>query len=722
MAIMGLGKAAKAVMTFKSTLGDDAFLALGMEGTEILGRLPEYWVDLAGGLDMLGKPKKIDLHDLLGTRATVSMAVDPDNPRHFNGFVTRMQRGERMGRYEGYLAQLRPWPWFMTRTINSRIFQTLSIKEILTKVLTEYSGDHDLRLIGTYPKLDYCVQYRETDFDFVSRLMEEAGIYYFFEHAKDKHTMVLVDSMAKHKSKESKSPIRWANALKQDGSVIDWRSYEEARTIKVTVGDYDYLAPATKIEATKTATKPPSKLGTMEVYEHPADVVENSAKPDVQPSSAAATQEAKILLEELTSMQAVSRGTTNAQDIATGTTFKLDGHALGSENVNYLVVSASYRMEFGDHESVDDLKGAKKKRAEGFECDFVAISMSAGNFRTERSTPRPLMHGPHTAIVVGASGNEIETDKHGRIKVQFHWDRLGKKDENSSCWVRVAQPWAGKAFGMIALPRVGHEVVVSFLDGNPDRPLVTGSVYNGENVPIYELPKLATVTGIKTRSSKEGTADTANELRFDDAKDKEYLWFQAQKNYFRLVKENVFDMVKMNETIKVKLTRKEVIGENWYMDIGKDVMHNMGKDLHVNVAADIFFTGGATYQWKIANDLSVKAGGDAGIDFGGKTALKSTGDVAVESASGKLTFKAATTFAVEAGMSITLKAGSSFISIGPAGVDIVGTLVKINSGGSGGSAPSASPKAPTEAKKQDDLGSAKATDYDKQFEDPIPKT
>ena len=148
-----------------------------------------------------------------------------------------------------------------------------------------------------------------------------------------------------------------------------------------------------------------------------------------------------------------------------------------------------------------------------------------------------MIHGPQTAIVVGASGNEIETDKHGRIKVQFHWDRLGKKDENSSCWVRVAQPWAGKGFGMIALPRVGHEVVVSFLDGNPDRPLITGSVYNGENIPIYELPKLATVSGIKSRSSKGGSADTANELRFEDAKDKEYIWFQAQKDYFRLVKE-----------------------------------------------------------------------------------------------------------------------------------------------------------------------------------------
>ncbi len=735
-----LGSAARAVMTFKSTLGDDAFLALGMEGSETLGRLPEFSVDLVGGLNMLGKPKDIDLHDLLGTRATVTMAVEEDSPRHFNAFIARMQLGERRGRYESYSAQLRLWPWFMTRTINSRIFQAQSIKEILTKVLTDYSGDHDMRLIATYPKLDYCVQYRETDFDFVSRLMEEAGIYYFFEHTEDKHTMVLVDSMAKHKSKVDKSPIKWANSLKSVNTVMDWRSYEEVRSVKVTVGDYDYLAPATKIEATKSATNPPSKLGTMEVYEHPADVVQNSAKPEVQPADAAATQEAKILLEELTSMLAVSRGTTNAMDIASGMTFKLDNHAHDDQNVNYLVVTANYRMEFGDHEAIEDLKSTKKRRVEGFECDFSAISMSAGNFRPERSTPRPLMHGPHTAVVVGASGNEIETDKHGRVKVQFHWDRLGKKDENSSCWVRVAHPWAGKGFGMLALPRVGHEVVVSFLDGNPDRPLITGSVYNGENVPPYELPKLATVSGVKTRSSKEGTADTANELRFEDAKDKEYLWFQAQKDYFRLVKKNAFDMVGENETIKVKLTRNEVIGENWYLDVGKDVMHNLGKDLHVNVAADIFYTGGATIQLKIAQDMSVKAGGDAGVEIGGKTALKSTGDIAVQSVTGKLTLKAdkgdlmaegmtvkikgGTTIAVEAGMSITLKAGASFVSIGPSGVDIVGAMVNINSGGSGGSAdaaPEAKPKAPEEAKKLEDLTPAKASDYDKKFEDPIPK-
>jgi type VI secretion system secreted protein VgrG len=728
MALAALGAAAKEVLKIKTSSSD--FLVLGMQGYEHLGAPFEYTVELVGALPgglagavggLLGGGTTVNLHKLVGTRACVTMDVE-DDPRYFNGFVTSMKRGRKRGRFTTYTAVLRPWLWFATRSKGSRIFQDLSVKDIVTKVLSDYSTDSEWRVVSAsvYPKLDYCVQHNETDFAFVSRLLEEAGIYYFFEHTEDKHTMVLMDSMAKHKSRPSKNEITWANSMKSAATMINWEHREEARSVKALVSDRDYLAPTTKIEADKAAAKPPAKVGKMEWFEHPANVVQNSAKPDVKPSASAATQKATVLIEELTSMYDTVTGTTNVRDLGVGMTFELKGHPEDDENQHYLVVAANYRLEFADHEAIDDLKS--NRQVEGVMCDVLAMSMSAPNYRPERSTPRPVIHGPQTALVVGASGNEIETDKHGRIKVQFFWDRLGKKDENSSCWVRVAQPWAGKGFGMVALPRVGHEVVVSFLDGNPDRPLVTGSVYNGENVPVYELPKHATVSGLKSRSSKSGTADTANELRFDDAKDKEYVWFQAQKDYFRLVKENVFDMVQKNETVKVKLTRNEVIGENWYMDIGKDVMHNMGKDLHVNVAGDIFFTGGATWQAKIAKDASVKAGGDAGVDVGGKTALKSQQDIVVESALGKLSFKAATTFAVEAGMSITLKAGASFISIGPAGVDIVGAMVKINSGGSGGSAAGASPKAPVEAKKQDELTAAKATDYDKKFEDPIPKT
>jgi type VI secretion system secreted protein VgrG len=728
--------ATREVLKIKTSSSE--FMVLSMQGHEHLGTPFVYTVELVGALDMLDEPKDVDLQELLGTRATVTMDAH-DDPRYFNGYIAQMKRGERRGRYVTYTAVLRPWLWFLTRTRDSRVFQNLSVKDIVTKVLADYSTDSEWRLISAsvYPKLDYCVQHDETDFNFVSRLLEEAGIYYFFDHTEDNHTMVLIDSMAKHKSRPSKAEITWANAMKSATTMLNWQHTEEARSAKALVSDRDYLAPSTKIEADARAAKPPSKVGKMEWFEHPANVVQNSQKPDAQSASSAATQKARVLMEELVSLYATATGTTNARDLGVGMTFELKGHPTDDENQHYLAVAINYRLEFGDYEAIDELKSGRPP--EGAVCDLLAISMSAPNYRPERTTPRPVIHGPQTAVVVGASGNEIETDKHGRVKVQFHWDRLGKKDENSSCWVRVAHPWAGKGFGMVALPRVGHEVVVSFLDGNPDRPLITGSVYNGENVPPYELPKLATVSGLKTRSSKEGTADTANELRFEDAKDKEYLWFQAQKDYFRLVKKNAFDMVGENETIKVKLTRNEVIGENWYLDVGKDVMHNLGKDLHVNVAADIFYTGGATIQLKIAKDMSVNVGGDAGVEVGGKTALKSSGDIAVQSGTGKLSLKAAadllaegmsvkikgsTTIALESGATITLKAGASFVSIGPSGVDIVGAMVNINSGGSGGSAdaaPEAKPKAPEEAKKQDDLTPAKASDYDKKFEDPIPK-
>jgi len=348
------------------------------------------------------------------------------------------------------------------------------------------------------------------------------------------------------------------------------------------------------------------------------------------------------------------------------------------------------------------------------------------------------VHGPLTATVVGASGNEIETDKHGRVKVQFHWDRKGKKDQNSSCWVRVAQPWAGKGFGMWTVPRIGHEVVVNFIDGNPDRPLITGSVYNDVNMIAYELPKLATVSGWRSHSSKEGDDKMFNELRFEDEKAKEYVWLQAQRDFYRSVKENAFDMVLKNETVKVKLTRKEVVGENWFMFVGKDVMHEYGKDQHTKVAGDIFLTGAATYQMSITKDLSAKVGGDAGLAVTGKLHIKADGDLMAKAANvhikgdtnvnieggSSVNVKGASSVVIEAGSSMTLKAGGSTIVLGASGVTIDGAMVKVNSGGSGGSASAAtaaSPAEPADAKNQEELTAAKETDYDKLFEDPIIK-
>jgi type VI secretion system secreted protein VgrG len=698
---LGIGDAEEVLSI---TTADGDFLVLGMTGHEHLGRMFEYTVELAGGLQMFtNEPKKVDLHDLTGTVATVKMAAKEDE-RFFNGYVTRFSRGEKRGRYETFTMTLQPWLWFLTRTKTSRVFQEKDVKTIITEVFADYAGVQTEWKItdANYPKLDYCVQYNETDFDFVSRLMEDVGIYYFFTHEDKHHKMILIDSMAKHESRGDTSAINWANAMQSGATITTWTVQEEARSVKAVVTEYDYLAPTTAIKGEKDAPKPPEKLGKMEWFEHPALVVQNSVKPDPVDAATPATNRATVRMEELVALYASAAGKTNARDLGVGMTFKIDSVPAPSDDDNgeYLMVAALYILDFAGHEAIEDLK--ETRRREGFRCDFIAMSTkqpAMPTYRSARITPRPVIAGPQTAFVVGASSNEIETDIHGRVKIHFHWDRTGKKDQTSSCWVRVAQPWAGKEFGAWSLPRVGQEVVVQFLDGDPDRPLITGSVYNKDNPVAWKLPEQATVTGFKSRTSEKGDKATANELRFDDKKDKEYIWFHAERDFHRQVEHDAFDWVGNNESVKVTLTRKEVIGENWFMDVTKDVMHNLGKDLHVNVAGDIFYTGKATMQLMLTKDFSAKVDGDLGAEVGGKTQIKSTGDITIES-TGKITLK-----------------GASIVLQGSGPVDIVGAMVKVNSGGSGSPA---QPAKPTEAKKEESTTPAKKTDYDKTFDDPLP--
>jgi type VI secretion system secreted protein VgrG len=444
MALPGMG--AHQVLKLKTKLGDGKLLVLNMEGREYLSKLPEFRIEAVGAVDMMGGQEDIDLKKALGATATLTMEVpgDEDNKRHFHGYVVRMQRGERKGRHERFSLVMRPWLYFLTRTKTSRIFQDVGIKEILEKVFEEYKGcKHEFRLKGTYPKLDYCVQYDETDFDFVSRLLEEAGICYFFEHEEEKHTMVMCDDMGKHKAKPVEKKITWANALTNDSSVMNWYSQQELRSIQSVVFDHDYLASATKVEATKAAKEPlPNKVGKMEWFDYPADVVQNQLKPDAKPADTEATQRATVTMERLGSMQAYSTGRTNARDIAVGSTFDMEeeegllGAAAGAlfgggtdkqRKGTYLTVGANYKLEFAEHEAIPEI-ASMQGRKEGFVCDIVAISVKGTYFRPERSIGRPVIHGPQPALVVGAAGEtsdkkEIDVDKHGRVKVKFYWDR-----------------------------------------------------------------------------------------------------------------------------------------------------------------------------------------------------------------------------------------------------------------------------------------------------------
>ncbi|MDR7333840.1 type VI secretion system tip protein TssI/VgrG [Roseateles asaccharophilus] len=746
-----------AVMSITTTLGGDKLLVLRMDGKEQLGQLPEWNVDLVGNVSMLGVRETINLHKLLGTRANVSIAHGAK--RNFNGYITEAQRGERHGRFESFRITMRPWLWFATKTRNSKVFQNKSVKDIVKAVLTPYSPDFEWRVkdTGVDKALEYCVQYNESDFDFVSRLLEEFGVYYFFEHTSTTHTLVLIDALDKHEAKTGTKTIQWSHKLEAGKpGIVDWSLIEEVHSIKAVVRDYDYLATATAIEQTQSASMMAAteKRGPAEVYEYPARAVLNQVKDASQPATTMMNRFAKLRLEELQSLQKVFTGTTNANDLEVGTYFELEDALTPADDDTYVVVSMNFSAEFADHEAIDDLKAVHQRR-DGVLASFMCIPKDGNAFRPQRRTPRPIMYGPQTAVVVGKSGTEVDCDKHGRIRVQFHWDRLGKKDENSSCYLRLSQPWAGKNMGLWMIPRVGHEVVVSFLGGDPDRPLITGSVHNDVNVPPYPLPDNSDISGWRTHSTKDGKADARHELRFDDKTDGEYIWLQSQKDFHRHVKADAFDWIEMNETKKVKLTRQEVVGENWYVNVGKDVMHDLGKDLHTKVAGDIFTTGAATYQLKLDKDYNAKVGADYGLDVTGKTAVKSGGDINLQSG-GAANIKTTGNLVGEAGAKLSLKAtadllmqgvnvkakgsaeivleatagikivcGASVITLGPAGVTIDGPLVKVNCGGGGGSAgaaesaAAAEPKAPEDAKNQELLTPAKVKDYDKLFEDPL---
>ncbi|MEO5882945.1 MAG: type VI secretion system tip protein TssI/VgrG [Caldimonas sp.] len=700
MDVMG-GLSAEATLSIEAEEGN--YFVLSMTGHEHLGHMYEFVVELAQideeSLNPFDEPEKPELAKLIGTPATVSMRMlDSEDRRYFFGYVSRAKRGERRGRYTTYEMALRPGIWFMTQSKDSKVFQEKTVKEVIVEILAEYDIDAQWTLTATYEKLDYCVQYNETDFDFVHRLLEEFGIYYFFEHEDKAHKMVFVDSIASHEPYPADTPIEWRNAMAQTPTITSWFMQEEVRTAELAVTEYDFLAPATKNEGTAKAKTPPKMLGKMDWFEHPARVVQNSIKPDTQAVTNAIKERATVRMEELQSAYASATGTTNVRDLGTGMAFDFEHEQNDTDDDTYVMVAAVYRIEFGDYESVDELR--RPGRREGYLCDFLCVSKKGSNYRTPRITPRPVIAGPQTAIVVGASDNEIDTDKHGRVKIQFHWDRLGEKDLNSSCYVRVAHPWAGTGYGMFSLPRIGDEVVVQFLDGDPDRPIVTGAVYNNVNMMAWKLPEQKTLSGFKSRTSDGGDETTANELRFDDLKDNEYIWFHAERNFHRQVEHDAFDWVGNNESVKVTLTRKEAIGENWFVDVTEDVMHNVGKDLHVNVAGDIFYTGGATFQLLLTKDFNAKIDGDVSIE-----------------AKGKITLKAASII-IEGSSAVTLKSGGSTVNLAGAGVDIVGSMVKVNSGGGGAGA---SPGKVDEAKKEDSITPEKASEYDKTFDDPLPK-
>lgn len=511
----------------------DKLLIRGMTGNEELGRPFSYQ------LELLSEDDSIEGSSVLGKGMTVKISLADESDRCIHGLCTSFAHVGRVGRYARYEAQLRPWVWLLSHSSDCRIFQNETIPDIIKAIFRDHGfSDLEDALTETYKPLEYVVQYRETALNFVTRLMEASGIYYFFKHETGKHTLVLADSQTAHKPAKGCEEIPYyppdPRYAKENDHFDEWHVEEQFRSGAYAVNDFDFKRPKADLLA-KSVFPREHPNSDFELYDYPGEYIEVS---DGETLAKVRMQAHQARYEEIS-------GGGNVRGLNTGNLFNLTKFKRSDQNRQYLVVSLRSQLEVKDYESSGNSRGSS------YHASIVAVP-SATDYRLSLQTEKPLVMGPQTAIVTGKESDEIWTDEFGRVKVKFHWDRHGKPDENSSCWVRVAQQWAGAGWGSIHIPRVGQEVVVEFLEGDPDRPLVTGSVYNGFNKPPHELPGKASYSGIKSRSTKEGSPDEGNEIRFNDEKGSEELFVHAQRNYVEVVEKDRKTEIKGDSKAEIK--------------------------------------------------------------------------------------------------------------------------------------------------------------------------
>jgi len=676
-----------------SLLGPDVLLLRRFYGTERLGRLFHY------ELDLLSEKHAIDFTKIVGQKMTARISKPGGDTRYFNGFVSRFLQTRKRGRLSNYRATLVPWLWFLTRTSDCRIFQEKTIPEIIMEVFRDngYTDFQD-RLKPGYRKWVNCVQYRETDFNFVSRLMELEGIYYYFQHEDGKHTLVLVDSMSAHQAYPGYAQIPYRppdQAFSEKENIYDWTVENAVQPGAYAQNDFDFEVPKKPL-LTKSKIARQHVSSDHEVYDYPGDYVEYNDGEDY----------ARVRIEELQTPHETARGETDAQGISTGYKFNFTGFPRQDQCREHLVTSANYEIVSDEFDSSGERVGGETV----YNCTFTAIDAKE-TFRPARITPKPVIQGPQTALVVGKKGEEIWTDKYGRVKVQFHWDRYGESDENSSCWIRAAQAWAGKGWGAMHIPRIGQEVVVDFLEGDPDRPIITGSVYNGDQMPAYSLPAEMTKSWLKSNSTKGGVG--YNEIRFEDKKDKEQIFVHAERNMDVRVKNDRMENVGGNQHLIVGVEesgdQRELVHKDKHLAVHGNQIEHIGGDKKLLVGGktaagdmDIAIQGAKKETIGTDQHLHVKANRNEKVDMttsltvGMNQQEKVSLSHALE-AGMDIHLKAGMNVVIEGGLQLTLKGAGGFITIGPMGVAIQGNLVTINSGGAAGVGAGSSPTAPQDA-------------------------
>ena len=660
----------------ETPLGDSKLLLQSFTGTEGLSQLFDFQLELLADNGIT-----INFDQLIGQKVSFGVQGTESRliARAFNGIVVEFMQGLRDREFTAYRMRIMPDIWKLTKKFQSRIFQHITVPDILKQVLVGFDVAYEIQ--GTFEPREYCTQYRETDFNFLSRLMEEEGIYYFFKFTRGAHKLVLANTPPSHPDILGDSKVIYettAGGYRDDERITWWQKAQIWGSGKYTTWDHHFQLPHKHLPAEVTSDvtvqvgKVSHKLNLarneeLEIYDYPAayaqrfdDIGRSGGEQGTLQKVFPETKRTDgIRIQQQETAMLLIQATSNCRQMTAGHKFAIQRHFNGDGE--YVILAVSHKAAEADFRSQES-QPYEQHYTNKFSCLPYELP-----FRAPMVTKKPVIAGPQTAVVVGPSGEEIFTDKYGRVKVQFHWDRAGKYDGDSSCWLRVGTLWAGKQWGSVFIPRIGHEVVVGFIEGDPDRPIVVGSVYNADTMPPYELPANKTRSGIKSNSSVGSGG--FNEIRFEDKKGEEQIFINAQRNQ---------DLRVLNDLM-------ETVGDQSHRIVRNNHLEQIGGDKHLSVKGD--------QNEKIDGTVSLKAGTNYEAKVGMNYALE---------AGTEIHLKSGMNLVAESGTTLTLKVGRSFININASGVLISGPMVMINSGGAAGWGVDASPdppKTPREADK-----------------------
>ncbi len=661
----------RSIYHLSTPLGKDVLLIRNLRGFEGVSRLFEFQ------LDLLSERDDILPDEIIGKRVTLNIETDIGE-RYFTGLVANFSRG---GTYNDpgadnnelteYQCIVVPWMWPLTLHEESRVFQNMSIPDIVEKILGEFElRDYELDFADSYPELEYCTQYGETNYAFITRLLEQAGIHYYVKYSGEVEKIVFSDHNDAHPPLEN-DEIRFSEsrATEDLDNISALTKRNLLRTGRVMMRDHNFETPDDTLE---TSIDSLIQLGDNSNYFR-----------YVYPGNYRTTEEgdtvARLQMEAEEAEHEILDGEGTVRALVPGHWFKLHSHPIDAMNRKYIVLGIW-------HEGSNAI--ARGSGSSYYQNRFTVIPHDV-DYRPRQTTPKPVVYGPQTAVVTGPSGEEIHTDEYGRVKLQFFWDREGVGDEKSSCWVRVVMPHAGARWGIFMLPRIGEEVLVAFEHGDPDRPIVVGSVYNANNMPPYPLPENATRSTMKSSSSKGGAG--FNELRFEDKAGEEEVFLHAQKDFQERIGHDSFTTVVNERQLTVGKDSIQSIGENLHLDVSKNSTINVGSAYALNVGQGLALATGQEFHLSSGMDTSVEGGTTVNL-------------------------KAGTNLVLEAGMTVSLKAGPSSITLGMAGVKIDGPMVQVNCGGS--------PLSASKPQKPDKPKAAKEAIKDKagKFSDPLQQT